>query len=132
MKKTALFLSAVAFSLSIASSPAWSADAENGKKLTESKCTACHAFGAAIKKAGKVGPSLEGGIVGKAAGKVEGFAYSEGLKKMSGSGLTWTDENLNKFLESPKKLIEGTKMAAFPGMPNEAERADVIAFLKTL
>ncbi|HAT50539.1 MAG: c-type cytochrome [Nitrospirae bacterium] len=133
MKKTALCLSAALFALSMASVPAWAAgDAESGKKLAEQKCTTCHAFGKVIAKAGKIGPSLEAGIAGKPAGKVAGFAYSPGMTKMSGEGLTWTDENLDKFLTKPKDFIQGTKMMAFPGLPKDTERADVIAFLKTL
>jgi len=132
MKKTALCLSAALFALSMASAPAWAAgDAEKGKKLVESKCTTCHAFGKAIAKAGKLGPSLEAGIVGKPAGKVAGFAYSPAMVKMSGEGLTWTEENLDKLLTSPKNFMQGTKMV-FPGMPSAEERADAIAFMKTL
>ncbi|MBF0421615.1 MAG: cytochrome c family protein [Magnetococcales bacterium] len=133
MKKTALFLSAAFLTVSIVGSSAWAAgDAEKGKKVAEQKCTTCHTFGKAIAKAGKVGPTLENGIVGKPAGKVQGFSYSPGLQKMSEGGLTWTEENLDKFLTNPKGFIQGTKMMAFPGLPAEGERADVIAFLKTL
>ncbi len=133
MNKSVLFLSAAAFALSMACSSAWAAgDAEKGKKLVEAKCTTCHAFGKAIAKAGKVGPSLEGGIVGKPAGKVAGFAYSPGLTKMSGEGLVWAEDKLDKFLKNPKEFIQGTKMMAFPGLASDEERADAIAFLKTL
>lgn len=133
MKKTVLSLSGLLIALSMASAPAWAAgDAESGKKLVEQKCTTCHAFGKAIAKSGKIGPSLEAGIVGKPAGKLAGFAYSPGMTKMSGEGLMWTEENLDKFLAKPKDFIAGTKMMAFPGLPKDTDRADAIAFLKTL
>lgn len=133
MNKSVLFLSAAALALSMASSSAWAAgDAEKGKKLVEAKCTTCHTFGKAIAKAGKVGPSLEAGIVGKPAGKVAGFAYSPGMTKMSEGGLVWAEDKLDAFLKNPKEFIQGTKMMAFPGLANDADRADAIAFLKTL
>lgn len=133
MNKSVLILSAATLALSMASSSALAAgDAEKGKKLVEAKCTTCHAFGKAIAKAGKVGPSLEAGIVGKPAAKLAGFAYSPGLTKMSGEGLAWTEDKLDKFLKNPKEFVQGTKMMAFPGLANDDERADAIAFLKTL
>jgi cytochrome c len=98
-------------------------DAENGKKLF-TKCAPCHAVGAGAKN--KVGPSLNG-ILDRPAASVEGFAYSDALKK---SGLKWDDANLHKWLENPKALVPGTKML-FPGVKDEVERDDIIAYIES-
>jgi cytochrome c len=98
-------------------------DAENGKKLF-TKCAPCHSVGAGAKN--KVGPYLNG-ILDRPAASVEGFAYSDALKK---SGLKWDDANLHKWLENPKALVPGTKML-FPGVKDEVERDDIIAYIES-
>ncbi len=98
-------------------------DAEAGKKVF-SKCAPCHAIGPGAKN--KVGPELNG-ILGRKAASVEGFNYSAALK---GSGLTWDDANLHKWLENPKALVPGNKML-FPGVKDETERNDLIAYIES-
>ncbi len=98
-------------------------DAEAGKKLWN-KCAPCHAIGPGAKN--KVGPELNG-ILGRPAASVEGFAYSDALKK---SGLTWDDATLHKWLENPKALVPGTKML-FPGVKDETQRDDIIAYIES-
>ena len=98
-------------------------DAEAGKKVF-TKCAPCHAIGPGAKN--KVGPELNG-ILDRAAASVEGFAYSDALKK---SGLKWDDANLHKWLENPKALVPGTKMV-FPGVKDETERDDLIAYIES-
>ena len=97
-------------------------DAANGEKIF-AKCKACHTVEAGKNK---VGPSLAG-VVGRKAGTAEGYNYSDAMKN---SGLTWDEATLNTYLTGPKKLVPGTKMA-FPGLPNEQDRLDVIAYLKS-
>ncbi len=98
-------------------------DAEAGKKLWN-KCAPCHAIGPGAKN--KVGPELNG-LLGRPAASVEGFAYSDALKK---SGITWDDETLHKWLENPKALVPGTKML-FPGVKDETQRDDIIAYIES-
>ena len=98
-------------------------DAEAGKKVF-TKCAPCHAIGPGAKN--KVGPELNG-ILDRTAASVEGFAYSDALKK---SGLKWDDANLHKWLENPKALVPGTKMV-FPGVKDETERDDLIAYIES-
>ncbi len=87
-------------------------------------CAPCHAIGPGAKN--KLGPELTG-ILGRPAASVEGFSYSPALKA---SGLTWDDANLHKWLESPKGLVPGTKML-FPGVKDETERDDLIAYIES-
>ena len=66
------------------------------------------------------------GIIGRKAGQVEGFTYSDAMKN---SGLTWDEATLDTYLTAPKKEVPGNKMA-FPGLPKPDDRANVIAYLK--
>lgn len=70
-------------------------------------------------------PTL-GGVVGTVAGERTNFPYS---KAMKGSGITWTDKHLFLYLANPGKHIPGNKMS-FAGLPGEADRANLIAYLK--
>lgn len=100
------------------------ADVERGKAAAK-KCASCHTF----EKGGKngVGPNLWG-VVGAKKGHVDGFAYSQALL---GTGGEWTYESLDAFLASPKTYAPGTKMS-FAGLAKPDERADLIAYLRTL
>lgn len=100
------------------------ADADNGQKLTK-PCQACHDF--AKGGPAKVGPNLWD-VVGRKVAGMDGFAYSDGLKAMGG---TWDYDHLYKFLANPKSMVGTTKMS-FPGYPKPEDRADVIAYLRTL
>jgi cytochrome c len=97
-------------------------DAAAGEKVFN-KCRACHQVGEAAKNA--VGPVLNG-IVGRKAGSVEGYNYTDANKN---SHLTWDEATLQDYLKNPKAKVPGTKMI-FPGLTKESEIADVIAFLK--
>jgi cytochrome c len=97
-------------------------DAEAGKKVFN-KCKICHTLEAGVNK---VGPSLAG-IVGRPAGAVEGFKYSEA---MTGSGLTWDATTIDQYLADPKGFVPGNKMA-FVGLKKEEDRANVIAYLQS-
>ncbi|NJM35495.1 MAG: cytochrome c family protein, partial [Rhodomicrobium sp.] len=89
------------------------------------KCAACHSF----EQGGpnKIGPGLYG-IVGHPVASIEGFAYSEALKQYGG---VWDYERLSCFLANPKGCVPGTKMA-FAGVKKDAERADIIAYLRSI
>ena len=90
------------------------------------KCRACHDVGPDAKN--KVGPVLND-IVGRKAGTIEGFAYSDANKAGGGKGLTWTEDVLFKYLENPLVFMPGTKMA-FAGLKDPQDRKDLIAYLK--
>ncbi len=92
------------------------------------KCAACHDLTEA--NANKTGPGLYD-VVERVIGSHPGFAYSQVMQDHHANGDTWTYENLDHFLTSPKDFAPGTKMT-FAGVKNDEERANIIAFLSTL
>lgn len=105
-------------------------DAAKGKESFTAKCGICHQVGPGAQNL--IGPELNG-VVGRKAASVADFAmYSAGMKKLGADGFTWTEANLDKWIADPKAMIPDSPMAlAFPGDPDAADRANVIAFLKT-
>jgi len=104
------------------------ANVEQGAAVFK-KCQACHSG----EKGGpnKVGPDLWD-LIDRPVAEHEGFAYSAGMKEFSKGGAEkWTYDNLNHFITSPKKFVKGTAMG-FAGLPKDEDRANVIAYLRTL
>lgn len=105
-----------------------SANAEAGAAIFK-KCAACHTPDNG--GANKVGPNLWG-IVNRPVASHAGFSYSAGMKEFSqGGSVVWDYDHLNHFLLSPKALVKGTAMG-FGGLKKPEERANVIAYLRTL
>lgn len=98
-------------------------DADKGKSVFR-QCSVCHS-----DKEGenRVGPSLFG-VYGRKAGEAPAFSYSKAVKD---SGITWGEHDLEEYLEHPQQTIKGTRMA-FPGLKSPKDRADIIAYLKSL
>jgi cytochrome c len=87
------------------------------------QCGECHSPG----NSDGAGPGLKG-VYGRRAGTKSGFEYSAALAK---STVIWSDVALDSFLANPQKAQPGTSMQ-WPGDPDAKERADLIAYLKTL
>ena len=98
-------------------------DAAAGEKVFN-KCKACHTVEAGKNK---VGPSLHA-IVGATPAAVEGFKYSPAMQEFA-AGHTWDEATLSAYLEAPKDVVKGTKMASV-GLKKPEERDNVIAYLK--
>jgi cytochrome c len=69
------------------------------------------------------------GIVGRRAASIEGFRYSANLRQLGEQGHVWTQENLRPYVANPKAVVPQGSMA-FPGLRNEQQLNDLIAYLK--
>lgn len=98
-------------------------DPAKGKTIF-ARCMACHAT---VPGRNGLGPTLAG-VVGRKAGTVPAFTYSPAMKA---SAITWTPAAIDKFVFSPRTVVPGTKMI-FAGLPNAADRENLIAYLATL
>jgi cytochrome c len=93
------------------------------------KCASCHS--ADPSSPNKVGPGLWS-VVNRPIAAHEAFSYSAAMKDFSKGGAEkWDYEHLNHFLAAPKAYIKGTAMG-FAGLKNDQERANVIAYLRSL
>jgi cytochrome c len=99
------------------------ASTERGAQIAK-QCELCHNLGKG--QGNKIGPDLYG-VVGRKVASEPGFNYSPQLKAKGG---TWTFDALDKWLLNPRADVPGTLMT-FAGIPNERQRADVIAYLNS-
>ena len=129
MKRSAPFVAAAVLLLGgqFAATPTLAEDLANGAAQFR-KCRACHDFGPNARN--KVGPVLNG-LFGRTAGSLEGFNYSDAMRTAGKKKLVWDEESLNGYLEAPTTYLPKNKMA-FVGIKDEKDRADLIAYLKTL
>jgi cytochrome c len=90
------------------------------------QCRACHSADQGGRN--QVGPNLYG-VVGRKAASIENFRYSANMRQLGEQGHTWTEENLRAYLANPKAVVpQGTMV--YPGLRNEQQLTDVIAYLK--
>ena len=93
-------------------------DAAHGQQLYAMRCAACHSV-----EYNGVGPTHKN-LIGRKAGSVQGYAYSEALKN---SRVIWDEASLKQWLTEPEKFIPGQKM--FVSIPDAQDRADIVAYL---
>jgi cytochrome c len=84
------------------------------------RCQGCHSI-----DRNRIGP-MHKGLFGRPAGSVPGFAYSDAMKN---SGIVWSEQTLDLFLQGPRKMVPGTKMT-YVGVADPQDRADLIAYLR--
>jgi cytochrome c len=127
MRKLAV-LAAAAAALLFAQDAAAAGDAAKGEKVFK-KCQACHSVDEGQQK---VGPSLHG-VIGRQAGTVDGYTKYVGLK---GADFVWDEALLDAYLADPKAFItehtDNKRSSMAFKLSKDAERADVIAYLKSL
>ena len=90
----------------------------------QTQCGICHAVAAGQNR---IGPTLFG-VVGRRSGSVPGFNYTADHKKLD---VTWDAATLDKYLANPRAMVPDTSMI-YAGLKDNAERADLVAYLATL
>lgn len=96
-------------------------DPGRGAALYDDQCSTCHA-----PDEDRSGPHHRG-VIGRRAGSVAGFDYSDALAQ---AGFTWSDATLDAWLANPQALVPGQRMDV--AVDDAQDRADLIAYLKTL
>ncbi len=128
LKRPVALAAALAAALSFSEASAQQCDPAAGEKVF-ARCKACHKV-----KEGEngVGPHLFG-IVGRPVASVENYSYSDPMREHGASegGIAWDQERLAAYLENPRAMVKGTKMA-FPGLKKQDQREAVICYLETL
>ena len=117
-------LFAILLIATIGSNQTLAGDAAKGEKIFK-KCKACHVVN---EEKNKTGPHLVNIIDKPAASDASYRKYSKAMKN---SGFVWDEATLDGYLAAPKKYLKGTKMA-FAGLRKEKDRADIIAYFKSL
>jgi len=120
----------VAIALALAFAPAFAPgakaqDAAAGQRVFN-QCRACHVIDAGVRST--VGPNLHG-VFGRRAGTLEGFRYSANMKEKGEGGLVWSEETLRPYITNPKQVVPAGSMS-FPGLRNEQQVNDLIAYLR--
>ena len=95
-----------------------------GEVMFDHRCRRCHADDPARSS---YGPSLVG-IVGRKAGTVEGFAYSDAMKS---SGIVWTEDALRGWISDNTGVMPGTRMKHM-SISDKTEQDFLITYLKSL
>jgi cytochrome c2 len=114
-------IGALALLLAAAGAARTDGDAARGEKRFE-ECATCHSTQAGVNG---VGPSLHD-VFGRKAAALDDYRYSPAMKR---SGITWTPQTLATFIADPQKAVPNNRMP-FAGMPDAAERADLVAYLE--
>lgn len=138
--KTMIATLAGALMLAIPAAAQDTGDAAKGEK-SFNKCKACHSItdadGKDIVKGGKVGPNLWG-VVGRKAGSVEGFKYSDSIVAAGEARLMWNPEDFTAYVADPTGFLkEKTGDSKAKGkmtfkLPKAEEAADVWAYLASV
>ncbi|MBL4731682.1 MAG: c-type cytochrome [Rhizobiaceae bacterium] len=106
-------------------------DAEAGAKIFK-RCGACHKIGEGAKNA--IGPVLTD-VIGRRAGTFEDYRYGKSTKAAGEKGLVWSEEEIFKYLVSPKKFLRAyldTRKAKSKmkfKLKSEKDRRNIIAYL---
>ena len=96
----------------------------DGTTLFKQQCATCHTTN--LSDPTRQGPSLFK-IIGKPAGKADGFRYSAGFAE---ANFVWDDTKLDAYLVNPQAMVPGSIMAY--RQPKPETRAAIIAYLKEL
>lgn len=122
--------------LALSAAPAIAGDAAAGEKDFK-KCKSCHMIvsdtGETIVKGGKTGPNLYG-VIGRAAGSVDGFRYSSALQDLGAAGIVWDEANLAQYITDPNAFVADNGISGRTKMSFKLKKGneDVAAYLASL
>lgn len=95
----------------------------DGQVMFNNACRTCHS----VKDGdNRLGPHLHA-IVGRKAGSLTNYRYSESMEK---SDLVWDKATLDRFIADPQAVVRGNTMQPYGGMPSAEDRAKIIAYLE--
>lgn len=118
-------IAAAVFGAMLVSTAAYAAgDAGHGKTVFN-RCAICHTTTNGGPNG--IGPNLFG-VAGRKAGSLPNFTYSAAMKN---SGITWSDDKLEAYVQHPQAVVPGNRMA-FAGLTNPQDAQDVVDYLATL
>jgi len=109
--------------LALSASPSHAADVAKGEAAFVRQCAICHT----IDKGGenRLGPNLFG-IVGKRAGTVPGFKYTNAFRNTA--TFEWSEGLLGPWIALPAVMVPGTAMGVFPGV-SDRDKDDIVAYV---
>lgn len=97
-------------------------------KIAFLRCAACHSLGTSAPH--KIGSDLKG-IIDADAARIQGFTYSDAMKKSAAGGLKWNLTTLKRWIENPSTVVPSTTMVyANSLMPGEIDA--LIAYIATI
>jgi cytochrome c len=130
--KTTLSLVALSAAIAMHANIAQAGMTDAGKKamqaageiMFEQRCRSCHADDPARKA---YGPSLIG-VIGRKAGSLEGFEYSDAMKN---SGIVWNKNTLRAWMADNDGFMPGTRMRHV-GIDDRTEQDFLLTYLTSL
>ncbi len=114
----------LAVRMAAAQIPLPAAKPPDGATLFKQQCATCHTINPSEPI--RQGPQLSK-VVGRPAGKVDGFRYSPGLAK---ADFVWDEARLDAWLTNPQGVVPDAFMVYRQAKPET--RAAIIAYLKEL
>src|SRR5262249_48960302 len=96
---------------------------DDGQLLSNNACRTCHTL---REGDNRLGPNLHG-IIGRKAGSLSGYGYSEAMKK---ADLVWDKATLDRFIANPDQVVPGHNMRPYGGMASAEDRATLVIYLE--
>ena len=112
-----------ALGIFIPGEPLSAAPSAADEELFRKNCQTCHSL--VDDGVQRTGPNLQQ-VVGRKAGSIGGFPYSQALKD---AGFSWTTEALDAWLTNPQSYLPGTYMMYRQNDP--AVRSAIIRYLQS-
>lgn len=110
-----------------AGSPSYAGDPARGERVFQ-YCYSCHSV--VRGETSLQGPNLAG-IIGRPIAAQNDFDYSPAMRDLASREWVWSEALLDRFTAEPEAVAPKTSMQ-FHGIDDPAERADLIAYLRSV